>query len=242
MNHYTGLVADWYDDFLIDDYLDVVLYTSLVREHGGPALELACGTGRLLLALHNDSVEADGVDISAEMLGRCRSKAAAAGFSPRLECAPMQEFSMGRLYRSVLVAGGSFQLLTEAEDIESCLHGIREHLHPGGRVFLDVDVSQPASHSDWKIGRTAVRGDETLVYMSTNTYDGVTRRNTIQTRYELLRGNRIVKKVNDTIVMRVFDREEMEMLLTKAGFTIIDVRSVRLFDAHPSSVLFIAER
>lgn len=242
MLHYEGLIADWYDDFLSEEHSDLDLYTELVTAHGGPALELACGTGRLLLALHSAGIDADGADISADMLARCRAKAEAAGFSPLLRLAPMQKFAMGRQYGSVLVSGGSFQLLTNTEDVASCLQCIREHLLPEGRLFLDVDVAEPASHANWKTGRVAVRGEQTLVYSSTNTFDSVTRRNTIRTRYELSMHGRNIETLHDTIVMRVFSREEMERLLTEADFTPIEIRPVQLFEAHPSSLLFIARR
>ncbi len=240
MNHYKGLVADWYDDFLSEEYADLDLYIELVAEHGGPALELACGTGRLLVALHRAGIDADGIDISADMLERCHTKTEAAGFSPGLQLAPMQDFSMGRKYRSILVAGGSFQLLTDNAELLSSLQCIHRHLEPGGRLFIDVDVAQPGSHAAWTVGRIAQRGGESLVYSSTNTFDPVTQLNTIQTRYELLRDGRLDETLMDSIVMRVFSRYEMELLLQLAGFTVRDVLSVQLFDAHPGSVLFIA--
>ncbi|MCZ7555183.1 MAG: methyltransferase domain-containing protein [Bacteroidia bacterium] len=240
MLHYEGLIADWYDDFLLDEHADLDLYTELAAAQGGPALELACGTGRMLLALHGAGIEADGVDISPDMLERCRAKAEAAGCSPELRLAPMQKFTMDRRYRSVLVSGGSFQLLANAEDVASCLHCIREHLLPDGRLFLDVDVAEPACHAEWGIRRVAARGEETFVYMSTNTYDSVLRCNVIRTRYELIRRSRVRKVIKDTIVMRVFSSEEMSMLLQQAGFVVLEVRPVQLFDSHPGSMLFIA--
>jgi cyclopropane fatty-acyl-phospholipid synthase-like methyltransferase len=204
----------------------------------------------MLLALHASGIHADGVDLSADMLDRCRAKLQAAGFAPELQLAPMQHFSMGRQYNCVLVAGGSFQLLTEETDVASCLHCIREHLLPGGRLFLDVDVAEPESNAEWKVGRTATRevqGEgaievDTLVYSSTNTFDRKTRLSTISTRYQLSREGRHIQTVTDTIVMRVFSTEDVLTLLLHAGFAVFEVSSVQLFAAHSGSLLFGAER
>ena len=42
---------------------------------GGPILELGCGTGRVLLPLARAGYEITGLDLSAQMLERCRAKA-----------------------------------------------------------------------------------------------------------------------------------------------------------------------
>src|SRR5262245_23366046 len=66
---YYGLVVETYELFHPEGNLDdVPFYAGLVAEAGGPALELMCGSGRVLLPLLRMGVDADGVDCSPEML------------------------------------------------------------------------------------------------------------------------------------------------------------------------------
>jgi 2-polyprenyl-3-methyl-5-hydroxy-6-metoxy-1,4-benzoquinol methylase len=55
---------------------DVAFYERLAQETGGPVLELACGTGRIALALAEKGLDVTGVDISDGMLTVARHKAA----------------------------------------------------------------------------------------------------------------------------------------------------------------------
>ena len=48
---YTGPIADWYDDWLSGRKEDIAYYLEAFLGHSRSALELACGTGRLLLPI-----------------------------------------------------------------------------------------------------------------------------------------------------------------------------------------------
>ena len=43
-------------------------YVDLARKSGGPVLEIACGTGRVLLPIAREGIEIEGVDNSESML------------------------------------------------------------------------------------------------------------------------------------------------------------------------------
>src|ERR1700735_3272598 len=50
------------------DLVDVPFYVDVARKSGGPVLEIACGTGRVLLPIAREGIEIEGVDISESML------------------------------------------------------------------------------------------------------------------------------------------------------------------------------
>ena len=66
--HYQGRIAEWYDDWLGDSGKDIDFYADYFTGFAGKVLELACGTGRILLPIAQSSVQIDGLDSSAEML------------------------------------------------------------------------------------------------------------------------------------------------------------------------------
>jgi SAM-dependent methyltransferase len=79
--HYQGLNADWYDEWLKDRTDDLDYYSEFFKGFTGRVLELACGTGRLLIPIARSGVKIDGLDSSEDMLGVLRGKAEGLGLN-----------------------------------------------------------------------------------------------------------------------------------------------------------------
>src|SRR5262249_60744761 len=62
----------------------------------GPVLDVGCGTGRVLLRLLEAGIDADGIDNSAPMLARARTRASTAGHNPSLTLPAMRDFTLPR--------------------------------------------------------------------------------------------------------------------------------------------------
>ena len=71
-------------------------FKKLIETSGQPALDLGCGSGRLLLHLLQAGLDADGCDYSEDMLAVCRKQAAQKGLSPRLYAQAMHELDLPR--------------------------------------------------------------------------------------------------------------------------------------------------
>jgi ubiquinone/menaquinone biosynthesis C-methylase UbiE len=83
---YHGMLASTWD-LLRGDYStwpDRPFYRAVIERAGQPALDVGCGTGRLVLDYLVAGLDVDGVDNSPEMLALCREKADALGRAPRL--------------------------------------------------------------------------------------------------------------------------------------------------------------
>jgi SAM-dependent methyltransferase len=79
--HY-GLVARWWAEFTSAGTEELDFYRTMIGRDGEPALDLACGTGRLLLPLLRGGLEVDGCDLSPDMLAYCRERARDEGLDP----------------------------------------------------------------------------------------------------------------------------------------------------------------
>ncbi len=66
-------VAEIYDDVQRGDELATVAFLEELAR-GGPALELAIGTGRIALPLAARGVRVDGIDLSTAMVAKLREK------------------------------------------------------------------------------------------------------------------------------------------------------------------------
>jgi SAM-dependent methyltransferase len=117
---------------------DLDFYLALARSARGPVLDLCCGTGRVLLPCLKAGAEVDGVDLSPALLATASAKAAALGFSPRLEVGNMNNFRLGRQYALVIIPFNAFVHNLTTEDQISTLECCREHLLPGGLLAFDT--------------------------------------------------------------------------------------------------------
>lgn len=132
-------------DLLFDRLdFDLPFWLETAHEAGGPVLEIACGTGRVLLALRRAGLDADGLDASPPMIERLRAKAAAAGLPVRAEVADMRAFDFGRRYARVFCAFNGFAHCETIADQIACLRSARAHLAPGGALVLHMSYPGPA--------------------------------------------------------------------------------------------------
>jgi len=155
--------AEFYDH--ISPYVqrpDIEFYTSLAKESGGPVLEVACGTGRVLLPIAQAGIPITGLDLSDAMLTKCRAKLAEQPKAVRerveLIQGDMRSFDLGKTFKLATTPFRGFQHLLETEDQLATLRSVYNHLEPGGRLVLEC------FNPDMKLmttdGREEEHGDE----------------------------------------------------------------------------------
>ena len=115
--HY-GLIAKWWAEFNDDFRPHEIPYFQRYIERGGePALDVGCGTGRLLIPYVRAGLDVDGCDVSADMVALCREKAAREGLSPTLFVQAMHELDPPRRYRTIFVCGAFGLGSTREQDL-----------------------------------------------------------------------------------------------------------------------------
>jgi SAM-dependent methyltransferase len=135
--------ADLYDLLFENLTFDVEFFRSVAREFGSPVLDLACGTGRILLRLAQEGFDVDGVDLFPTMLDRLRAKAASRGLSPNCYVGDLKQFKTPRTYGVVLCAFNAFAHNLSQQDQIASLQCARQHLRPGG--VLACHMSYPVA-------------------------------------------------------------------------------------------------
>ena len=136
--------ADLYDLLFRDYAADLDFYLGVAKAAGGPALDVGCGTGRVLLRALESGLDVDGLDDSAEMLARLRQNAAARRLAPRVTRGDMRAFALPRRYASLLIPFNAFAHNLTAADQLATLRCCHEHLVPGGRLVFDAFSVTPA--------------------------------------------------------------------------------------------------
>jgi ubiquinone/menaquinone biosynthesis C-methylase UbiE len=114
---------------------------------GESVLDVGCGTGTLALAAKR-RVGADGmargIDPSAEMIARARSKARRSGLDVAFDEAVVQTLPFEDDTFDVVLAALTFHQLPH-DDVDRSLREIERVLRPGGRLFVaDLDMRAPS--------------------------------------------------------------------------------------------------
>lgn len=220
---YRGLAAESYDLWFGDEpYVDQRYYADRIRANGGTALEVACGTGRLLLPYLRDGLAVEGVDASEAMLAICREKAKRTGLAPVLHRQHMQTLSLGQRYRTLFVPSCSFQILERVDECDAALQAFREHLEPGGELLVSLHVpwADFALESQWRLRRSGDRpsdGATVMIHECTRS-DRFEQLQSIWLRLEVWKDGQLVESVLRTHTMRWYHAHEFRLRLERAGF------------------------
>src|SRR5712692_9223694 len=132
--HY-GLVAQWWAEFNRAGREELAYYQRFIERDGQPALDLARGTGRLLLPLLRAGLDVDGCDISPDMLALSRERAVHDGLESRLYAQASHELELPRAYRTIYICD-SFGIAGNPEAMRRCYR----HLAPGGAFVFNLSL------------------------------------------------------------------------------------------------------
>ena len=229
MNEYD-IIAPFYDVEHARFQEDLDMYRNFAELSGGAILELASGSGRVLLPLARAGYQITGVDSSAKMLEIARLQALAEGLTARVTLAQqdMSHLQLGRKFRMAFVALGSFAHLITRQQQQQALTAIRAHLSKGG-TFI-IDISNADAHYLEDLGGhvlhqgTWKRDDGSMLTHFVSPAAATDQHMLELTHfYEQHTQGGPVQRTVVTTHLYLFERGEMELLLEQAGFTIIDV-------------------
>jgi SAM-dependent methyltransferase len=243
-NHYRSLVSRWYDRLLENEHQDIAFYAPIVQQTKGNVLELACGTGRLLVPFLKEGAAIDGLDISQDMLDICQKKLSAMSLSTSLYRQDLVDFKIDKPYALIFISGGSFQLVDDFDLAMTSLHTVYNHLAPGGRFVLDLfplwSETSGRESGVWTLGRTAQKGDETFLCHSCTNMDYGNQIQRGQYKYELYCQGRLMEAYLDELNLRWYGREEFRLMLGNVGFTRITMKEASIMSTHDKSLVYYA--
>jgi SAM-dependent methyltransferase len=171
MRSFGEAAAAAYDDSLRGDEEETVACLQRLAR-GGPALELAIGTGRIGLPLAARGIRVDGIEQSAAMVARLRAKPGGAEIAVTM--GDMADVPVSGSYRLVFVVFNTlYNLLTQDAQVR-CIENVARHLTDDG-VFL-VEALVPGSlyslRDDQYVDAEAVEVDR--VTLDVGRFDPVT--------------------------------------------------------------------
>jgi SAM-dependent methyltransferase len=256
---WTGLAAEVWDPSGGDsEQPDIPFIQRLIEANPGPALDVGCGTGRLLVRYMAVGLDVDGVDTSADMLAICRQKAEARGLNPRLYQQAMQALDLPRQYHVIYIPCGTFCLIIDRDDAQEALRRMYMHLLPGGllvfNLFWPYRESEPLSEAEkveggiWTPMWTNTLPDDREVVQSFKRLrvDRVEQVMNAHRRYQLVENGQIVHEEIFASDERWYYKHEVVLMLEKAGFSRVQVTAdwtdQPAVEPPPGSLVFVAHK
>lgn len=221
METYQNLCTEYYDldkpnapDDAFQFYLDYV------EKAKGPILEPMCGSGRFLVPLLERGFPVEGSDSSLHMLKSCMRKCAAKKIEPVLYSQFLQEMSLDKQYTLIFIPSCSFGLITNVDQIKTCLKNFYDHLQPNGKLVFEVATPHviPKLLNVWYGGMREKSDGSKILHSHLPSYDSATQILRSMHRYEAIQGTQIIHSEMEDLSLRVYQHEELDNWLEDIGF------------------------
>jgi SAM-dependent methyltransferase len=233
---------------------DIVWYRGLAAQCGSPLLEVACGTGRVTIALARSGAQVVGLDLSEPMLSLARRKVTSEHQRVRDAVSfvhgDMERFQLERVFHGILVPNASLFHLQTPRAFVSCASCLFTHLEPGG--LLAIDCVAPHRMANQEIGplRLVMEGRNPLTSLMTQEYNrklGIdAERHVVSAEHVYIEHNGThERRYTFTQDYRWIEEQEGIFCLSQVGF--VDVQTFGSYDTSPfhkesARLLFLARK
>lgn len=234
-------VAENYDSYLEVMYSEFdahenfrEFYYELAKRYGQDGVvDIACGTGAVLLYLAERGIDIDGTDISEEMCKVASKKAEDMNLKLNINPADMTKFSSGRKYSLAIVARSGFMHLPTQQLQKEALINIREQLLPGGILTFNTFDPWPVMQAEqiktspddytYRLEYINNHGNKEKIYNAIS-YNPYTQQLFGNWKFEEYNENGEVIDVRiRPLLMRETYRPEIFLLAELCGFEVLDI-------------------
>jgi SAM-dependent methyltransferase len=214
---------------------DVPFYVKEAKRAHPPVLELACGTGRVLIPVVQAGVRVYGLDASPAMVEVCRRKVAELPEEVQARVtlfeADMRDFSFDERFGLIYCPFRAFLHLMTTEDQMAALRNIHAHLRDGGRFainFFNPDPAYIAEAASQGRGLAKIvkefahpESGNKVIEWCTLGHDPVEQRIEVYFIHdEVDAGGELIRRTYKPMRLRWIYRYEFEHLLARCGFEV----------------------
>ncbi|RMG84073.1 MAG: class I SAM-dependent methyltransferase [Chloroflexi bacterium] len=229
MSAYYATIARFYDAEHADKTDDLVMYSRLAEEYGGPILDIGCGTGRVMLHLAQEGYETHGIDNEPAMLERARQKVNAL---PHLQSlvhfheGDVLSYPLEKQFSMVLLTYNALMHFHEQETQLALLGRLRQWLKSDGLLVIDLpnagEVFATQDTDAIILERTLIDPDNGHLVMlqSTSYLDRTTQLMRADWIYDEVQDDGTVKRTYIPHILRYFFYAEMRLLLLHSGVSV----------------------
>jgi ubiquinone/menaquinone biosynthesis C-methylase UbiE len=210
-------------------------YISLAEKYGGKGIiDIACGTGALVIPLAQRGFDISAFDLSAAMVEETNKKLKAEGLIATTFIANMIDFRTNRKYSLAIIARSGFMHLLTPKEQRQALLNIKKHLTVGGILTLNTFEPNPklqaiqmdTTSEDYTFRAEFINseGRRERIYNAIG-YNPQTQIMSGNWKFETLDENDNVVDIRiRPLAMRQTYRTELEYLCELCGYRIINIR------------------
>ncbi len=220
---YQSLEAELHDLFWETEgpAAELPLLRKFLTQHPGRALELGCGSGRLLLPLLAEGFEVAGLDNAPEMIALCKEAASKQNLDPTLHSCDLFLLSAQERFQSVTIPAFTLQLLP---DPIAAVQRIGQLLPSGGGLYFSVfypwaELENELPENEFYPDHSLDLGDDNEAQLTTK--HQLDRQAQILTRthlYQIKKGPEVQREHQSTQTIRYCEDRDWEHLLDATGF------------------------
>lgn len=233
-------MTHWYEEAFGRDYLalyphrdlaearaDVAAIVGLIAPpKDGPLLDLCCGAGRHLEALHEEGfTDLTGIDLSEQLLDIARRRLDASGATEvRLLRSDMRRIPYRGRFETILSLFTSFGYFSETTADAAVLRAACDALRPGGTLLMDT-LNRP-----WTIEHLSPRSEQSIDGADVLITRGISPDGLrVEKEIRVEPSGEAAKLYRESV--RMYTADELRALLEAAGFE--DVRFHGALDGRP---------
>lgn len=242
---YREISAKYYDEAYAnkEDLVDRDFYVELARKIGGPVLELACGTGRILIPIAREGIAIHGVDLSSAMLDVLRRNLQREPKDVKelvsLVQGDMRTFRSNREYRLVIIPFRPLQHMYTVEDQLAALTTAAFHLEDEGILAFDVffprfeSISSGIGEETLELEWAMKSEPDKIVrrYLRKDAFDKINQNFTATFIFRTYQGGKVIEEETEPLKMSYYTYPHLRALFLLAGLEIVEEYSS--FDKAP---------
>lgn len=233
---YRRVSAKYYDEAYAakEDLEDLKFYVDMAKTKGGPVLELACGTGRILLPIAREGIPIHGVDNSLPMLNVLQDKL-------RQELKDVRElvstshgdirnFRSNREYPLVIIPFRPLQHMYTVEDQIAALQTAAFHLEDRGTLVFDVFYPKFDSLNS-KVGEEFLelewtpKSDRSRIirrYLRKESIDKIHQNFTATFIFRTYQGEKLLQEETESLRMSYYTYPHLRALFLLTGLEVVE--------------------
>jgi len=227
------------------DLNDIDFYVELANSVGGTTLEVACGTGRVLIPTARTGVTIEGLDFADPLLNILRDKLAKEPIEVQervtLHKGDMRDFKLGKQFDLITVPFRPLQHLYNIEDQLKAFARFRDHLKPKGKLGFNVffpnhvaleDLGTLQYELEWTDPEdSSITITRSFIKRSLNKLEQYFDAEFI---YHHTKGEKLIEEKIVPFKMSYYTYPQIQLLLKQTGFKI--AQEYGSFDKEPISI------
>jgi SAM-dependent methyltransferase len=209
------------------DLVDLPFYLDLAERSGGPVLEIACGTGRVLLPIARQGIAIDGVDNSLPMLSVSKSHIEKETPQTRrritLHKGDMRDFRLRKKYPLVIIPFRPLQHMHTVPDQLKALTTAAVHLRKNGTLAFDVfypkfeliatGIGQEILDLEWQAGKDLV----VRRYFRKEYVDKINQNFSFTFIFRTYQSDKLVREESEPFILSYYTYPHLKALFLLAG-------------------------